>query len=165
MTAEGVADRLPRLLTLVPWLLARPGVPIAEAAAEFGITEAQLRRDLELLWMCGLPGYGPGDLVDLSFEGDTVTVVYDAGLSRPLRLSGPEAATLAVALRALADAPGVADTDAVQRALAKIEQASGRAPDGAGRRRGGRRARPLPAQRRRGSRGAGRGRPRTACCA
>jgi proteasome accessory factor C len=130
MTAEGVADRLPRLLTLVPWLLARPGVPVAEAAAEFGITEAQLRRDLELLWMCGLPGYGPGDLVDLSFEGDTVTVVYDAGLSRPLRLSGPEAATLAVALRALADAPGVADTDAVQRALAKIEQASGRAPDG-----------------------------------
>ena len=130
MTTEGVADRLPRLLTLVPWLLARPGVPVAEAAAEFGITEAQLRRDLELLWMCGLPGYGPGDLVDLSFEGDTVTVVYDAGLSRPLRLSGPEAATLAVALRALADAPGVADTDAVQRALAKIEQASGRAPDG-----------------------------------
>ena len=129
MTTEGVADRLPRLLTLVPWLLARPGVPVAEAAAEFGITEAQLRRDLELLWMCGLPGYGPGDLVDLSFEGDTVTVVYDAGLSRPLRLSGPEAATLAVALRALADAPGVADTDAVQRALAKIEQASGRAPD------------------------------------
>jgi proteasome accessory factor C len=129
MTAEGVTDRLPRLLTLVPWLLARPGVPVAEAAAEFGITEAQLRRDLELLWMCGLPGYGPGDLVDLSFEGDTVTVVYDAGLSRPLRLSGPEAATLAVALRALADAPGVADTDAVQRALAKIEQASGQAAD------------------------------------
>ncbi|MDL5158177.1 helix-turn-helix transcriptional regulator [Actinomycetospora termitidis] len=131
MSAEGVAERLPRLLTLVPWLLARPGVPVAEAAAEFGITEAQLRRDLELLWMCGLPGYGPGDLVDLSFEGDTITVVYDAGLSRPLRLSGPEAATLAVALRALADAPGVADTDAVYRALAKIEEASGRseAPD------------------------------------
>ncbi|HEY2225345.1 YafY family protein [Actinomycetospora sp.] len=130
MTTEGVTDRLPRLLTLVPWLLARPGVPVADAAAEFGITESQLRRDLELLWMCGLPGYGPGDLVDLSFEGDTVTVVYDAGLSRPLRLSGPEAATLAVALRALADAPGVADTDAVQRALAKIEQASGQAGDG-----------------------------------
>ncbi|WP_433798585.1 helix-turn-helix transcriptional regulator [Actinomycetospora sp. CA-084318] len=129
MSAEGVAERLPRLLTLVPWLLARPGVPVAEAAAEFGITETQLRRDLELLWMCGLPGYGPGDLVDLSFEGDTVTVVYDAGLSRPLRLSGPEAATLAVALRALADAPGVVDTDAVQRALAKIEQASGRTDD------------------------------------
>ena len=127
MTAGGVADRLPRLLTLVPYLLARPGIAVAEAAADFGIGEAQLRRDLELLWMCGLPGYGPGDLVDLSFEGDTVTVTFDAGLRRPLRLSGTEAATLAVALRALADAPGVVDADAVQRALAKIEDAAGRA--------------------------------------
>jgi proteasome accessory factor C len=123
----GVADRVPRLLTLVPYLLARPGIRVAEAAAEFGVSEAQMRRDLELLWMCGLPGYGPGDLVDLSFEGDTITVAFDAGMRRPLRLSGPEAATLAVALRALAEAPGVVDADAVQRALAKIEEAAGRA--------------------------------------
>lgn len=123
----GVSERLPRLLTLVPYLIARPGIPIAEAAADFGVDEAQLRSDLELLWMCGLPGYGPGDLVDLSFEGDAVTVAFDAGMRRPLRLSTAEAATLAVALRTLADAPGVADADAVQRALAKIEDASGRA--------------------------------------
>ncbi len=127
MTAHGVAERLPRLLSLVPYLLARPGVPLAAAAADFGVGESQLRRDLELLWMCGLPGYGPGDLVDLSFEGDAVTVTFDAGMRRPLRLSGTEAATLAVALRALADAPGVVDADAVQRALAKIEDAAGRA--------------------------------------
>ncbi|GAA4926575.1 proteasome accessory factor C [Actinomycetospora succinea] len=125
MTA-GVSERLPRLLTLVPYLLARPGIAVADAAADFGVPEAQLRRDLELLWMCGLPGYGPGDLVDLSFEGDTVTVTFDAGMRRPLRLSGAEAATLAVALRALADAPGMVDADAVQRALAKIEDAAGR---------------------------------------
>ncbi|MEJ2859512.1 helix-turn-helix transcriptional regulator [Actinomycetospora flava] len=126
MTA-GVSERLPRLLTLVPYLLARPGIAVADAAADFGVPEAQLRRDLELLWMCGLPGYGPGDLVDLSFEGDTVTVTFDAGMRRPLRLSGAEAATLAVALRALADAPGMVDADAVQRALAKIEDAAGKA--------------------------------------
>lgn len=125
MTAP-IAERLPRLLSLVPYLLARPGVPIVEAADDFGVDEAQLRRDLELLWMCGLPGYGPGDLVDLSFEGDAVTVAFDAGMRRPLRLSGPEATTLAVALRALADAPGMVDADAVQRALAKIEEAAGR---------------------------------------
>ncbi len=125
--ATSVADRLPRLLALVPYLLARPGVPIDEAAADFDVTPRQLRRDLELLWMCGLPGYGPGDLIDLSFEGDTVTVTFDAGMSRPLRLAGPEATALVVALRALADTPGVVDTDAVQRALAKIEAASGRA--------------------------------------
>jgi proteasome accessory factor C len=120
-------DRLPRLLALVPYLLARPGIPIEEAAADFGVSPAQLRKDLELLWMCGLPGYGPGDLIDLSFEGETVTVTYDAGMRRPLRLTAAEATALLVALRALADTPGVTDTAAVQRALAKVEAAVGQA--------------------------------------
>ncbi|MCW0215504.1 MAG: WYL domain-containing protein [Pseudonocardia sp.] len=125
MTGGGVTDRLPRLLNLVPYLLARPGIPIAEAAEDFGITERQLRRDLELLWMCGLPGYGPGDLVDLSFAGDTVSVTEDAGLRRPLRLTTAEATALLVALRTLGEAPGVVDTAAVRRATAKIERAVG----------------------------------------
>ncbi len=125
MSTGGVTDRLPRLLSLVPYLLARPGVPVAEAAADFGITERQLRRDLELLWMCGLPGYGPGDLIDLSFAGDTVTVTEDAGMRRPLRLTTAEATALLVALRTLADVPGVVDTEAVRRATAKIERAVG----------------------------------------
>ncbi len=125
--AGGVAERLPRLLALVPYLLARPGVPIEEVAADFDVTVRQLRRDLELLWMCGLPGYGPGDLIDLSFEGDTVTVTFDAGMRRPLRLSGAEATALVVALRALAETPGVVDAGAVRRALAKIEAAAGQA--------------------------------------
>lgn len=125
--AVGVAERLPRLLALVPYLLARPGAPIDEVAADFDVSPKQVRRDLELLWMCGLPGYGPGDLIDLSFEGDTVTVAFDAGMRRPLRLSGAEATALVVALRALADTPGVLDAGAVRRALAKIEAAAGQA--------------------------------------
>jgi proteasome accessory factor C len=125
MSTGGVTDRLPRLLSLVPYLLARPGVPVDEAAADFGITERQLRRDLELLWMCGLPGYGPGDLIDLSFSGDTVTVTEDAGMRRPLRLTTTEATALLVALRTLADVPGVVDTAAVRRATVKIERAVG----------------------------------------
>jgi proteasome accessory factor C len=120
-----LAARLPRLLSLVPYLLAHPGVRVAEAAADFGVSEKQLRRDLELLWMCGLPGYGPGDLVDLSFSGDVVTVTEDAGMRRPLRLTTAEATALLVALRALAEVPGVVDTDVVRRALAKIESAVG----------------------------------------
>jgi proteasome accessory factor C len=125
MSPGGVTDRLARLLSLVPYLLARPGIPVAEAAADFDISERQLRRDLELLWMCGLPGYGPGDLIDLSFAGDTVTVTEDAGMRRPLRLTTPEATALLVALRTLADVPGVVDTAAVQRATVKIERAVG----------------------------------------
>jgi proteasome accessory factor C len=119
------ADRLPRLLALVPYLLGRPGVRVAEVAADFGVSESQLRRDLQLLWMCGLPGHGPGDLIDLSFEGETVTVTYDAGMSRPLRLTADEALAIVVALRTLADVPGLHDREAVERALAKVESAAG----------------------------------------
>jgi proteasome accessory factor C len=129
--AAGISARLPRLLSLVPYLLAHPGVRVAEMAEDFGVPEKQLWRDLELLWMCGLPGYGPGDLVDLSFTEDTVTVTEDAGMRRPLRLSPQEATSLLVALRALTEVPGMVDTDVVQRAVAKIESAVGGPAGGA----------------------------------
>ncbi|MBA3251382.1 MAG: YafY family transcriptional regulator [Geodermatophilaceae bacterium] len=123
MTAT--TDRLPRLLALLPYLQARPGILVAEAADDLGVTEEQLRRDLDLLWMCGLPGHGPGDLVDLSFEGETVTVTFDAGIHRPLRLTETEALSLLVALQSLADVPGLADRGVIERARAKIEAAAG----------------------------------------
>ena len=123
------ADRLGRLLNLVPYLLARPGIPVAEAAAAFGITERQLREDLELLWVCGLPGYGPGDLIDMALDGNRVTITYDAGIDRPLRLNPDEALALVVALRMLAETPGTGSRDAIERALAKIENAAGDVAD------------------------------------
>jgi proteasome accessory factor C len=127
-----LAERMPRLLSLVPYLLARPGVRVAEVATAFGVGEKQLWRDLQLLWMCGLPGYGPGDLVDMSFTEDTVTVTEDAGMRRPLRLTTAEATALLVALRALTEVPGMVDTDVVRRAVAKIEAAVGSAAAPAG---------------------------------
>src|SRR5687768_11771196 len=117
-----------RLLALVPYLTARPeGVALAEAARDFGIGERQLRSDLELLWMCGLPGHGPGDLIDLSFEGDRVRVTFTAGMVRPLRLTTDEAVALTVALRTLRELPGLAEGEAVSRALAKVSAAAGHA--------------------------------------
>jgi len=124
-------ERLPRLLALVPYLQARQGIRVVDAARDFGVTEAQLRKDLTLLWLCGLPGHGPGDLIDLSFEGDTISVIFDAGMSRPLRLTAEEALALVVALRTLSETPGLADTDAVQRALAKVESVAGGIVDSA----------------------------------
>jgi proteasome accessory factor C len=125
--------QLPRLLALVPYLLARPGVRLADVAADFGITEDRLRKDLNLLWVCGLPGHGPGDLIDVEFEGETVTLLEPAGVTRPLRLTVDEALALIVALRALAETPGLAERDAVDRALAKVELAAGGAAGPAGR--------------------------------
>jgi proteasome accessory factor C len=130
VTAGGTTDRMVRLLALVPYLTARPeGVPLAEAARDFGVPERQLRRDLELLWMCGLPGYGPGDLIDLAFDGDRVRVTFTAGMVRPLRLTTDEAVALVVALRTLLELPGLAEGEAVSRALAKVSAAAGHAAE------------------------------------
>ncbi|MBT8228201.1 MAG: YafY family transcriptional regulator [Dactylosporangium sp.] len=117
--------RLGRLLNLVPYLLSRPGIAVAEAAGDLGVTERQLREDLDLLWLCGLPGYGPGDLIDMALDGDRITITYDAGIDRPLRLTTDEAMALVVALRLLRQTPGMGHSEAVDRALAKLQRAAG----------------------------------------
>ena len=55
MSRPLVGPRLQRVLALVPWILAHPGVTLAELATRFEVSERELERDLELLPMCGLP--------------------------------------------------------------------------------------------------------------
>ncbi|MFM8598170.1 MAG: helix-turn-helix transcriptional regulator [Mycobacterium sp.] len=126
MTA--VSARLVRLLNMVPYFSANPSVSYAKAAADLGVSRRQLEQDVKQLWMCGLPGYGPGDLIDFELTGDTITVTFSAGMDKPLRLTTPEASGLLVALRALADIPGVIDPAAARGAIAKIEAAVGGHP-------------------------------------
>ncbi|MDF3340418.1 YafY family protein [Mycolicibacterium septicum] len=120
-----VSNRLVRLLNMVPYFQANPKVTRDEAAAALGVTRKQLDSDLEQLWMCGLPGYSPGDLIDFDFEGDTVEVTFSAGVDRPLRLTSTEATGILVALRSLVDVPGMVDPEAARSAIAKIESAAG----------------------------------------
>lgn len=122
-----VSTRLIRLLNMVPYFQANPKITYAEAASDLGVSVKQLREDLNQLWMCGLPGYGPGDLIDFEFSGDTIEVTFSAGIDHPLRLTSPEATGVLVALRALLDVPGILDPDAARSAIAKIESAAGTA--------------------------------------
>jgi proteasome accessory factor C len=124
---SSVSTRLVRLLNMVPYLRANPRITRAEAAAELGVSETQLTQDLDQLWMCGLPGYGPGDLIDFEFSGDTIDVTFSAGMDHPLRLTSPEATGILVALRALLEVPGIVDPEAARSAIAKIESAAGTA--------------------------------------
>lgn len=123
---ETATDRVLRMLAMVPYISRRPGVSIADIAAEFAVSTDQVTADLDLLMVCGLPGYYPDDLIDvvLDEDGGTVSISYDAGIERPVRLTTDEAVALTVALRALADLPGLVDADAVLSALAKLEQAA-----------------------------------------
>ncbi len=121
----GATARLSRLLALVPYLLARQGVPIGDAAREFGISERQLVKDLELLFVCGLPGHLPDDLIEADWESGHVYVSNADAIARPLRLGVDEAVALLVGLRTLAELPGLHDRDALERAIAKLERAAG----------------------------------------
>ncbi|TSE01649.1 YafY family transcriptional regulator [Skermania sp. ID1734] len=124
-----LSSRLSRLLNMVPYFLAHPGISAAEAAADLGVTTKQLMSDLNQLWMCGLPGYGPGDLIDLSFSEESIEVTFSAGIDRPVRLTSTEATALLVALRSIVEMPGMVDPSAAQRAIAKIEAAAGAAAE------------------------------------
>jgi proteasome accessory factor C len=117
------AERLRRLLALVPYVVARRAVGLAETAATFGMTERELIDDLNLVWCVELKSPEPYCPIDLSYEDGLVTISQAESIARPLRLAADEASALLVALRMLAEAGG--NGDAVTRLIAKIEGAAG----------------------------------------
>ena len=119
------AERLRRLLALVPYVVTRKAVGLADTAAAFGMTERELVDDLNLVWCVELKAPEPYCPIDLSYEGGEIVVSQAESISRPLRLSADEASALLVALRMLAEVPG--DGSAVARLIAKIEAAAGSA--------------------------------------
>lgn len=130
MTGASTRDQLGRLLTLAPYLQTRGAVPLAEVAADFGVSREQILRDLRVLYMCGLPGFGPADLIDINVESlledpDGLVRIDNAEfLARPLRLGSNEASALIVALRALLDSSVETSREVVERTLAKLEAAT-----------------------------------------
>jgi len=118
-------ERLRRLLEIVPYLVANPGTRLADVAALFGIAEDQLRQDLDLVWMTGLPPYGPGDLVDVDIQDGRVWVRMADHFARPLRLTRAEALALYLRGRQLAAAAGLPEAPALTSALAKLREGLG----------------------------------------
>ncbi|MBO9521045.1 MAG: WYL domain-containing protein [Nocardioidaceae bacterium] len=130
MSGASTKDQLTRLLALAPYLQKRGEVPLHEVAADFGVTPEQMLKDLRVLYMCGLPGFGPAELIDINVESllddpDGIVRIDNADfLARPLRLGSNEASALIVALRALLDASPEASREVVERTLAKLEAAT-----------------------------------------
>ena len=126
----GSKEQVTRLLALAPYLRTRGEVPLKEVAADFAVSPAQMLKDLRVLYLCGLPGYGPGELIDINVEAleddpeGLVRVDNADFLARPLRLGSNEASALIVALHALLDASPAGSRDVVERTLAKLEEAA-----------------------------------------
>ena len=124
------AERLRRLLALVPYVATRRVVGLAETAATFGMTERELIDDLNLAWCVELRAPEPYCPIDLSYEDGEISISQAESIARPLRLAADEASALLVALRMLAEAASFGedrDGDAVARLIAKIEDAAGAA--------------------------------------
>ena len=124
------AERLRRLLALVPYVATRRVVGLAETAATFGMTERELIDDLNLAWCVELRAPEPYCPIDLSYEDGEISISQAESIARPLRLAADEASALLVALRMLAEAASgtqPSDGDAVARLIAKIEDAAGTA--------------------------------------
>lgn len=125
MTASNA--QVSRMLALVPYVQEHAGIPVADIAAEFGVEPRVIHRDLNLLVMTGVGKYG-GELIDIDYdalETDEVVYLRDADfMSRPLRLTGSEAAALIVALRTLRASAEHAQIPIIDSALAKLESAA-----------------------------------------
>jgi proteasome accessory factor C len=120
------SQRLQRLLALVPYVVSRNTVGLAEAAAAFGVTERELVDDLNLLWCVELRAPDPYCPIDLSYEGGEIVISEADPVGRPLRLGADEASALLVALRMLGEvAPS--GSSALSRTIAKLEAAAGEA--------------------------------------
>jgi len=90
--------RTARLLDLVPFLATHQGIELKTLSENFDVTDAQMVADLTTLWMCGLPGYTPLELMDLSFESGFVTIHNAETLSHPRALSDEEIIALLLGL-------------------------------------------------------------------
>lgn len=98
---DNAAVRALRTMDLIPYILENPGISISTLAAKFSVTEKQVENDLQLIFMCGLPGYTPYELIDIVFEDGIVSVIDPQVLDKPRRFNKSELIVIALGLQIL----------------------------------------------------------------
>lgn len=82
---------------MIPFVLENESSEVAEILERFDYTEDQLTRDLNTVFVCGLPGYGPGDLMEAYIDDDEVVIDAADYFTRAPRLTPTEALGLLAA--------------------------------------------------------------------
>lgn len=108
-------ERTARLLDLVPYISSHQGISLKELAKLFKVDESQMTSDLTTLWMCGLPGYTPLELMDLNFESGFVTIHNAETLSKPRSITFDEGVALVLGLDLLRSAISPERRDLLER--------------------------------------------------
>jgi proteasome accessory factor C len=126
----GATDNLMLLLSLVPYVLDKGEVSVAEAARQFGRTEEDIIRAVYLIACAGIPGenhaYSHLDLFDIDwdlFENErTITLWNTVALDHQPRFSAREASALIAGLQFLAAHPAYQGRADVEAVLEKIRR-------------------------------------------
>lgn len=122
MPPSRTAERLRRLLVVVPYVVQHPGITLEELGRLFDVDPDQLATDLDLLLYTGLPPYTPGDLIEVELHGSEVYIRMADYFSRPVRLSPTEALALYLRGTAFLGSPGLAEAEHLRSALEKLKE-------------------------------------------
>lgn len=102
--SETAISRAVRTFDLIPYILNNPGVSIRELAEVFNTSEDQINTDLQLAFMCGLPGYTPYELIELQISDGYVSVRQPQVLDKPRSFTAEEQLALTLGLKSIQSA-------------------------------------------------------------
>ena len=93
-------DRISRLLLELPWLIQNSNSTIDNFCTQFDISRDEAIKDLSLLTYVG-PGKFGGELVDIQYDDENISVIDSQGFDKPLKLNNIEAVLLLLGVRNL----------------------------------------------------------------
>jgi proteasome accessory factor C len=99
--SDTAAVRALRTMDLIPYILEHPGISINQLSKIFNVAEKEIEKDLQLAFMCGLPGYTPYELIDLTYEEGVVSIIDPQVLNKPRNFSSNERVVIALGLEIL----------------------------------------------------------------
>jgi predicted DNA-binding transcriptional regulator YafY len=97
-----LGERIPRLLLELPWLFQNRNVSLDTFCKEFSLTRDQAIEDLTLLTYVG-PGRFGGELVDIQFDEENISVIDSQGFDKSLKFNSFEALLLLLGVKFISE--------------------------------------------------------------
>jgi proteasome accessory factor C len=127
---RSASERVAGLLVLLPWLMKRKRVRLAEVAKQFRMSEEDLVADLQMAAVCGVPPYTPDALIDVFIDDGWVVAEIPKFFERPLRLTSAEMYAVIAMVRAAQKLPGAPSRSVLGQAVTKLARLVPEATDG-----------------------------------
>ena len=118
---RSAGERVERLLVMLPWILERRQVRLADMAKQFRLSEKELMDDLMMVSMCGVPPYTPDALIDVRVDEEWVIAEVPNMFRRPLQLTSAEVFVLSAMRDAAMRIPGADRNGPLASALDKLK--------------------------------------------